>query len=92
MSSILPGGLGTLDEFFEIFTWWQLGLHDKPIIIANIAGYWTPLLELIDSMIGHGFARKDDRSHVVVIESVDELIDALATAPQETISPQTKWM
>ena len=46
--AVLPGGLGTLDETFEILTWKQLGLHDKPVIIVDVAGYWTPLLELIE--------------------------------------------
>ena len=42
---VLPGGLGTLDETFEIITWKQLGLHDKPVVLVNLDGYWTPLLE-----------------------------------------------
>ena len=46
--AVLPGGLGTLDETFEMITWRQLGLHDKPLIIIDIAGYWTPLLELFE--------------------------------------------
>jgi len=89
---ILPGGLGTLDEFFEIFTWWQLGLHEKPIIIANIAEYWTPLLSLIDNIIGHNFARQSDRDFIGVIERVEDIIGALETAPRETTDPATKWM
>jgi len=47
----LPGGLGTLDETFEIITWRQLGLHDKPIIILDVNGYWSPLSALIESSI-----------------------------------------
>ena len=54
---ILPGGLGTLDETFEILTWKQLGLHDKPIFIANIDGYWDPLLALVRHGVGRGFIR-----------------------------------
>lgn len=89
---ILPGGLGTLDEFFEIFTWWQLGLHDKPVIIVNVAGYWTKLLDLIDHLIASKFARPSDREFLCVIDSVDEVLDALERAPKETIHVQTKWM
>ncbi len=54
---VLPGGLGTLDETFEILTWKQLGLHSRPIVLLNIDGYWDPLLALIDHMIGANFAK-----------------------------------
>lgn len=89
---ILPGGLGTMDEFFEIFTWWQLGLHDKPIIIVNIDGYWDPLLLLIDSIITHKFGRESDREYICVISEVDGIIEALENAPREKVSPKTKWI
>ncbi len=89
---ILPGGLGTMDEFFEIFTWWQLGLHDKPVIVVNVGGYWTGLLDLIDHIIDQGFARPADKTHLCVIDDVDGLIAALENAPKETMNPQTKWM
>lgn len=89
---VLPGGLGTLDEFFEIMTWRQLGLHDKPIIVVNIGEYWTALLHLIDVMVNEGFVRAADRDCVVVVDSVDDVIPALSTAPREHIDPQTKWI
>lgn len=89
---ILPGGLGTLDEFFEIMTWRQLSLHDKPIIVVNIGGYWSPLLILIDRLIDNGFARESDRQSLVVVDTVADVIDALATAPRERIDPQSKWI
>jgi uncharacterized protein (TIGR00730 family) len=54
---ILPGGLGTLDEAFEILTWKQLGLHSKPIIVANIDGYWDGLLALVRHGVDEGFIR-----------------------------------
>ena len=53
---LLPGGMGSLDEFWEVMTWRQLGLHDKPILLLNTAGYWDPLLALLDSVIASGFA------------------------------------
>ncbi|MBP0481662.1 TIGR00730 family Rossman fold protein [Sagittula salina] len=53
---VMPGGPGTLDEFFEVLTWRQLGLHDKPIVLMDVAGYWEPLKALLDSVIDHGFA------------------------------------
>ncbi len=54
---VLPGGLGTLDEAFEILTWKQLGLHDRPVILANIEGYWDGLLALVRNGIDEGFIR-----------------------------------
>ncbi len=89
---IMPGGLGTMDEFFEIFTWWQLGLHDKPIVIVNINEYWTPLLALLDNIIGHGFARADDRKFLTVVDDVQDVVSALQRAPEEKIDPKTKWI
>ncbi len=56
---VLPGGAGTLDEFFEVLTWRQLGLHDKPIVVLDVGGYWAPLRSLIGTVIEGGFA---DRS------------------------------
>lgn len=53
---VLPGGAGTLDEFFEVLTWAQLGLHAKPIILLNTDGFWQPLVALIDHVIAQGFA------------------------------------
>ena len=53
---ILPGGVGTLDEFFEVLTWAQLKLHSKPIIILNVKGFWEPLIKLVNHLIENGFA------------------------------------
>lgn len=53
---LLPGGPGSLDEFFEVLTWAQLGLHAKPIFVVNTGGYWDKLSELLDHLVGHGFA------------------------------------
>lgn len=70
---ILPGGFGTMDEFFEILTWRQIGLHNKPIFVLNIKDYWTPLKDLFDHIIGAGFADDVHRTYVHFCESVDEL-------------------
>ena len=59
--AVLPGGAGTLDEFFEVLTWRQLGLHVKPIFILDINGYWQPVIALIDHIIGQEFAESDLR-------------------------------
>lgn len=76
---ILPGGPGTLDEFFEVLTWRQLGLHDKPIMVVNIDGFWTPLLELLKHQVSLGFADESLLSFFDVVTSVDALMAALAT-------------
>lgn len=53
---VLPGGAGTLDELFEVLTWRQLGLHDRPVFLLDIGGYWQPLLSLVRHVIAEGFA------------------------------------
>jgi uncharacterized protein (TIGR00730 family) len=87
--AILPGGIGTLDEMFEILSWKQLGLHDKPILLADIAGYWTPLRDLLDHIVERGFAGPPTRSLLRILPTVSELIATLAgeTAPSQQIDP-----
>jgi uncharacterized protein (TIGR00730 family) len=53
---VLPGGAGSLDEFFEVLTWSQIGLHRKPIYLLNVDGFWDPLIKLIDHILDQGFA------------------------------------
>ncbi len=74
---ILPGGGGSLDEFFEVLTWRQLGLHEKPILILNTEGYWDPLLRLVDHIIREGFADVTLRSFLTVAPDVAALEAAL---------------
>jgi uncharacterized protein (TIGR00730 family) len=62
----LPGGIGTLEEFFEIWTWGQLGMHDKPCGLLNVAGYFDPLLEFLDRAVAEKFVRDVHRAMVVV--------------------------
>ena len=74
---ILPGGYGTLDEFFEVLTWKQLGLLDKPIVVLDSEGYWGPLLDLLDQVSAEGFAPPATSGLATVVHSVDELFIAL---------------
>lgn len=86
---ILPGGLGTLDETFEILTWKKLKLHNKPIIIFNQDGYWNHMLALIDTTIAEHFSQTPDRALFKVVENVADLFAALddnAVADMGTIS------
>jgi uncharacterized protein (TIGR00730 family) len=62
----LPGGIGTLEEFFEIWTWAQLGMHDKPCALLNVAGYFDPLLEFLDRAVSEKFVREVHRKMVIV--------------------------
>jgi uncharacterized protein (TIGR00730 family) len=75
----MPGGLGTLDETFEIITWRQLGLHDKPILLCDIAGSARPMLAAMEAAIAEGFARPDIRDLFEVVEGVPALLVRLAT-------------
>lgn len=75
---ILPGGLGTLDEAFEILTWKKLKLHNKPIIIFNQDGYWDPFLALVDRTIKEGFAGASDRALFKVVTNIPEMLEILA--------------
>ncbi len=75
---ILPGGLGTLDEAFEILTWKQLGLHDRPIVIVNIRGYWDPLLALIRHAVREGFIRAQHATLFREVTEVRAVLPALA--------------
>ncbi|MCI5059601.1 MAG: TIGR00730 family Rossman fold protein [Alphaproteobacteria bacterium] len=89
---ILAGGLGTLDELFELLTWKQLGLHDKPIVVVNLNGYWTKLLETVENIAKEGFMRKEDLKLFITVDSVDAVPEALKSAPTEKFDPTTKWI
>lgn len=69
----LPGGHGTLDELFEALTWSQLGIHDKPIALLNVAGYWDPLLAMMERASEEGFLRPADRERLLVMSTLPEL-------------------
>lgn len=84
--AVLPGGFGTLDETFEIVTWRQLGLHDKPIVLVDQDNYWGPFLELIDHIVSEGFARPMARQHFSVVNNISRLFDFLESE-METREP-----
>ena len=69
---VLPGGAGSLDEFFEVLTWRQLGLHEKPILLLNVNGFWDPLVSLLDHVIGQSFAEESLKGFIQVVDSVTE--------------------
>ena len=75
---VLPGGAGSLDEFFEVLTWRQLGLHQKPIYLLDIAGYWQPLIALLDHLIAQGFAEDNIKGFIETVGDVEGLMAKLA--------------
>ena len=85
----MPGGYGTLEELFEVVTWAQLGLHDKPVALLNVGGYFDGLLGCIDSAVAEGFIKPEDRRLLMSGSEPDALLDAL-----ERFEPvkQEKWI
>jgi len=86
----LPGGLGTFDELFEITTWAQIGLHTKPIGLLNVAGYFAPLLALLDHATAEGFVPPTNTTLLLHEDNAIKLLDALE-AYRPVIDPSTKW-
>lgn len=85
----LPGGYGTLEEFCEILTWAQLGLHQKPQGLLNVKGYYDPLLQLFDRAVTEEFLRSELRSLVLESPSPEDLLDLLANYQPITVE---KWL
>ena len=79
---VLPGGIGTLEEFFEVLSWRTLGLHAKPIVILDIEGYWAPLAALLHGVVDGGFAAPTHLDHVAFVKSLDDILPTLATMPR----------
>ena len=73
----IPGGIGTLDELFEIFTWKQLNLHTKPIGLLNVNGYYDSLIEFLNSIVENGFMKKETLDYLIVKDNIEDLIDSL---------------
>ena len=76
---MLPGGFGTLDEFFEVLTWSQLGIHVKPCGILNVSGFFNPLLELFELATRQRFLRAEHRDMVVIEADPESMIDRLGS-------------
>jgi uncharacterized protein (TIGR00730 family) len=86
----LPGGYGTADEFFEILTWGQLGLHAKPIGLLNVADFFDPLVAWIDRAVGEGFLRREHREMLRIAADSQQLLEALFRQPPPARAP--KWL
>ncbi|POF28842.1 LOG family protein [Roseibium marinum] len=83
----LPGGIGTLEEAVEMMTWAQLGQHRKPVALANINGFWSPLLELFDHMRAQGYIRPETEVPYLVANRIEDILPmlrrSLSGEPQE---------
>jgi uncharacterized protein (TIGR00730 family) len=85
----LPGGIGTLEELVEQLTWSQLGRHRKPIVVANIGGFWDPFLKLLDHMKHETFIRSGLDVHFVVVDEIEKVVPAILAAA-EPVTPSNE--
>lgn len=86
---VLPGGYGTLEEFFEMITCAQLGLHKKPIAILNIDGFYDDLIKLVQTMVDKGFLKQINQEMLLVSDSIDELLEKMKNYQAPTVG---KWI
>ena len=85
----MPGGLGTLEEFFEVWTWGQLGLHRKPYALLNVNGFYDPLVQFIDQLVEQKFVKPEHRQMLIVESDVAMLTVRLAGHPTPSVD---KWI
>lgn len=85
----MPGGIGTFEEFFEILTWAQLGFHEKPCAVLNIAGYYDGLLALCDNAVREGFVRQAHRELILEDSDPQKLLEKMSSFKPQ---PLTKWI
>lgn len=85
----LPGGYGTLEEYFEMLTWGQLGLHKKPVALLNIGGFYDSLLTLADNMVTAGLLKSANRTMMLVSDDINNLIDQMLAYEPPSVG---KWL
>ena len=86
---MLPGGFGTFEEFFEMLTWAQLGLHQKPIGILNVNCFYDPLIQMFDKMVSNRFLKMENKEMVLVESSIDKLLEKMENYSGHGVP---KWM
>src|SRR6476619_5379385 len=84
----LPGGIGTLEELFEVYTWAQLGIHSKPLGLLDVAGYYAGLAAFLDHVVAQGFLRAETRDALAVAGDLDALLAAMAATRMSAVH---KW-
>ena len=82
----LPGGIGTLEELLEIFTWQQLSLHSKPCAVANIEGYFDGLLDFLDKSVNNGFMKHEHLDNLIIEDNYDKIIPKLRSCKIKNVS------
>jgi uncharacterized protein (TIGR00730 family) len=85
----LPGGLGTMEEFFEVATWSQLGIHAKPAVLLNVRAYYDLVARFLDHAVDEGFLRAEHRALITVCHETDTILDALRSFRPATLE---KWL
>ena len=85
----LPGGFGTLEEFFEMLTWAQLGLHKKPVAILNVGGFYDSLIALVQTMVDKGFLKKANQEMLLVSDNIKDLLNRMKNYSSPVIG---KWI
>jgi len=85
----LPGGFGTLEELFEIITWAQLGLHQKPIGLLNSNGFYNDLINMIETMVAKGFLKIENLQLLIVDDNIDSLLEKMKTYKPRSVP---KWL
>jgi uncharacterized protein (TIGR00730 family) len=86
----LPGGLGTLEDFFEVWTWAQLGLHAKPVALLRVRSFFDPLIQFLDALVDHRFVRREHRDLLIVDDDPVNLLARIDTWRPEPAQP--KWI
>ncbi|MFJ8018359.1 TIGR00730 family Rossman fold protein [Streptomyces sp. NPDC096339] len=85
--AVLPGGIGTLDELMEVATWNQLSLMEKPIVVVNHAGFYDPMLAMLDHLVSEGFLTAAERGLIRSTDTAEEALDLLATPARTPLHP-----
>lgn len=87
----LPGGIGTMEEFFEVLSWAQIGIHEKPCGLLNVCGYYRPIVRFMDSAVTEGFLKPAHRSLLVVEETPQALLDRFESALAAVTGRKFDW-
>jgi len=85
----LPGGIGTMEELFEIFTWLQLALVKRPVAIFNVNGFYNPIIDFLNKMVSEGFLKKETRELLIESDNLDELLTKMKNF---TFIAEKKWI